>query len=181
MKNKQFIIPYLTVLLTILGLVACQTPTTPIKQVTTYPPSSFFIKAKVSLLDQNLSHLFSFLWIQKSNKAWSINIEHLSLPWELNIIFENETIWVNNQIIHQNIDEYLKQEYQFNLPIDLLKKLIFFPVINKQAFNYQGWKVIDINTQFHFKNPVANRLFLKHEQSDKRLLFKILKLDNVRG
>lgn len=174
MRHNKTIIPYLLVLLIMLVFSSCQTlPIIKAQKSVSYPPQVFSLKAIANVVDKGVSHRFNLVWIQTSTHKWSIKIDHMTLPWELHIADENGVTWVNNQIIDQDLNDYLVEHYQFNLPIDLLKNILFFPISNKKIPLHKGWKAKQINTQLYGKNQVAKKILLQNVKNNGYLMIQI--------
>lgn len=157
-------------------VLACQGRITPTKSPPKgliYPPHAFTLKAKIGLIGKQDSYLFSLLWQQKSRENWQLKIESLSIVWELNIAYKDQTTWVNNQIIDTSLEDYLVQNYRFDLPVNLLRHLLFFP--KQEKLVYANWQVADTLTQIRFKNPTIKHIRLQNKKGD-ILTFKVLDL-----
>ncbi len=150
----------------IISLFACQMR--PQVKVDTYPPIAFKLNGQLSLISKTKQHRFKVSWQQNNISDWLMIISHLDFPWELNIVHNNQTTWVNNEQIDTPLDNYLLENHRFNIPLNLIKKLIFFP--KKNNFKHRYWQVQLISTQLRFSREILHKVHLKSSRGTSLIL-----------
>lgn len=91
-----------------------------------FPPKTFEAKGKFSVITPKNNYLLDIIWEQDGQNT-DVRLSSSKYTWELNLAQDPNGDWVDNQRIEEPLSEWLLKNYQFDFPIDDLKRWIFYP------------------------------------------------------